>query len=148
MISRSAEYALRAMVVLAREPGASMTTHQIADATHVPAGYLAKILRELVRARVITSQRGVSGGFALAAAPETFTLMHIVQVVDTSRRIGVCPLGISSHADHFCPLHRTLDKATAGAEEVLSKVTIADLLHDPSVSLPIRESGTKDGDAG
>ena len=45
MITQTAEYALRAIVFLADQQGAPKTTQQIAEATQVPAGYLAKVMQ-------------------------------------------------------------------------------------------------------
>ena len=76
MFSQTAEYALRAVACLARRPGEPMTTRQIADASRVPAGYLAKILQALARAGVVTGQRGLNGGFLLAHRPEELTMLY------------------------------------------------------------------------
>jgi len=50
MISRTAEYALRAVIVLGSSPGSPLTTQQIAARTRVPSGYLSKVLQALGRA--------------------------------------------------------------------------------------------------
>ena len=131
MFSQTAEYALRAVACLARRRGKPMTTRQVADASRVPAGYLAKVLLALVRAGVVTSQRGLKGGFVLARRPEDLTLLDVVHVADGSRRITTCPLGIPDHGSDLCPLHRRLDDAVALAERTLGEVTIAEVLGEP-----------------
>ena len=129
MVSQTSEYALRAVACLARRPGEPMTTQQVAVASRVPAGYLAKILQALARAGIVSGQRGLGGGFLLARRPDQLTLLDVVRVADGSRRITACPLGI--HGAQLCPLHRRLDDAAALAEETLSEVTIADVLSEP-----------------
>ena len=131
MFSQTAEYALRAVACLARRPGEPMTTRQIADASRVPAGYLAKILQALARAGVVTGQRGLNGGFLLARRPEDLTMLDVVRVADGSRRITACPLGVPGHAPALCPLHQRLDDAVAQAEQTLGGVTIAQVLGEP-----------------
>jgi Rrf2 family transcriptional regulator, nitric oxide-sensitive transcriptional repressor len=69
MISQTVEYALRAACYLAQQAPAARTTHQIAEATHVPAAYLSKVLQSLNRAGIIQSQRGVGGGISLVVDP-------------------------------------------------------------------------------
>ena len=64
MISQTAEYALRAMVFLAMRESAA-TNEQIAQVTKVPPGYLSKILQQLGKAKLVSSQRGLGGGFVL-----------------------------------------------------------------------------------
>ena len=52
MISRTAEYALRAAVCLAESDGQPLTASQIAEASQVPVDYLAKVMRALGRAKL------------------------------------------------------------------------------------------------
>ena len=129
MISQSAEYSLRAVLCLAAaSAGGSLTTQQIAERARIPAGYLAKVLQILARAGIVSSQRGLNGGFALAVAPEALTLLTIVAAVEPSRRITECPIGHPDHALSLCPLHRRLDSAAASVERILRETTIADIL--------------------
>ncbi len=132
MISQSAEYALRAVVCLAGHCDKALTTQEIARSTHVPPGYLAKILQSLVRSHIVLSQRGLGGGFALAKGPQDLTLFEVVQAVDASRRILTCPLGIGSHGTNLCPLHRRIDNAIVSVERMLSATTVAQVMAEPS----------------
>jgi Rrf2 family protein len=130
MMSQSAEYSLRAVVCLASHPGRPLTIRQVADLTHVPAGYLAKILNALSRANLVTAQRGLNGGFTLRKDPAQITLLDVVQVADPSRRIATCPLGVCG--GDLCPLHWRIDAAAEAAERTLASSTVADVLADRS----------------
>jgi Rrf2 family protein len=133
MISQAAEYALRAMLLLVARDGGPLTAGQIARQAHIPGGSLAKVLAVLVRAGLVSSQRGINGGFSLGRAPEGLTLMDIVRAVDPSHRIRRCPLGIPQHVS-LCPLHRRIDAAVAAAERELRGTTLAALAaqqHEP-----------------
>jgi len=132
MISQTAEYALRAVVKLAREAGSTMTTHQIADATKVPPGYLSKVLQALGRARLVVSQRGLHGGFALSRPPHQISVLEVINAVDPIQRIYSCPLRLPAHKNRLCALHRRLDEALEGVEHVLAQSTIDELLSDTS----------------
>jgi Rrf2 family protein len=129
MMSLSAEYALRATVCVAGSPrGAPMTTQQIADVSHIPVGYLAKVMQTLVRGGLVSSQRGVNGGFTLARSAEQISLWDVVRLEDGSSRIEHCPLGIAAHGTALCPLHRKLDRIAATAESMLAEVSIAEMV--------------------
>lgn len=132
MISQAAEYALRAAVCLAWEPaGAALTTQEIAARAGVPAGYLAKVLQVLARARVVGSQRGANGGFLLRRRPGDVTLMEIVEAVDGRRRARVCPLGEGTHGTAaLCPLHRRLDELALAAEGTLRGITLGEVVEE------------------
>lgn len=142
MFSQTTEYALRVIVFLAAQPDRSWTTHAIAAATHVPEGYLSKVLQSLGRAGLVISQRGLHGGFVLGKPPATITVLEVLDVVDPLKRIKTCPVGIKSHGTHLCPLHQRLDDAIALVEKALGTSTIADLLVEPTPSKPLCEGLT------
>ncbi|MCE9552902.1 MAG: Rrf2 family transcriptional regulator [Planctomycetes bacterium] len=127
MISQTAEYALRAIVFLARhdEPA---TTAEIASATRVPCGYLSKVMQSLCRSGMVRSQRGLHGGFMLVKAATELTVLDVVNTVDPLQRIRTCPLDLEAHAEQLCPLHRRLDNAVALVEESFQSTTIDELL--------------------
>lgn len=131
MFSQTTEYALRLVVYLASLDGRPATIAQIAAATRVPVGYLAKILRQLAVGGLVRSQRGPSGGSTLARPAAEMTLLDVVDVVDPIRRITACPLGLANHAVALCPLHRRLDAALASIEATFREATIADLVAEP-----------------
>lgn len=137
MISQTAEYALRAIVFLAMNPGAAYTTVQISAATRVPAAYLSKVLKSLVKAELIQSQRGLGGGFTLSKSAEQITILQVLNAVDPLQRIRTCPLGIEAHGTTLCALHKRLDDATAVIENAFRDSTIADLLARPTKSIPL-----------
>jgi Rrf2 family protein len=95
----------------------SQTVGQIAAGTHVPAGYLAKVLQSLSRSGIIASQRGLGGGFRLARLPRETSIYDVMQAVDPVQRIRECPLGLDAHGTNLCPLHKRLDDAMSQIEE-------------------------------
>ena len=139
MISQTAEYALRAVTFLAGKPDEAAPIPRIAEATQVPAHYLAKIMQDLARLGVITSRRGVKGGYTLARPPAEVTLLEVVQAVDPVRRIKSCPLGLEAHRDQLCSLHARIDHACALFEEAFQDVTLAELLQESA--LPAAQGG-------
>lgn len=139
MFSQTVEYALRIVVWLASQGGEPRTTQQIAKATKIPAGYLAKVLQNLGRARLVDSQRGIGGGFTLAASPDEISPLDVINAVDPIKRIERCPLGLKSHRAGLCPLHLRLDEAMALIEKGLGETKISDLLKGPSSKSPFCE---------
>lgn len=128
MLSQTAEYALRAIVHLARNTSEPVTVELIANATKIPISYLAKIMQQLSRSGLTTSQRGLHGGFILSRDAAEITLYDVVNAVDPFRRILTCPMGIPEHKDGLCSLHRELDDTLATLEKRLRGTTIADVL--------------------
>ena len=137
MISQTAEYALRATVYLADQEGDARTTAQIAKATQVPAGSLAKVMQGLSRAGVVKSQRGLNGGFTLAHDPSELSILAVVNAVDPIRRFPECPLGLPSHGRRLCPLHYQLDQAAAMIEKTFGEIMVGELLAVPRERRPL-----------
>ena len=137
MFSQTAEYALRVVAYLATLKGEPATTRQVAAATRVPEGYLAKVIGSLSRAGVLTARRGLHGGSALARPAEEITIYDVMQAVAPIPRIRTCPLGIKSHGTALCPVHRRLDNALAMVEQAFRDSTIAALVAEEAGSLPL-----------
>jgi Rrf2 family protein len=138
MLPKTAEYALRAAVYLGRDPDQTESADQLAEVTKVPRRYLHKVLQDLVRAKLVRSQPGPGGGYALARPPEKITILDVVNAVAPLERIRHRPLGLVSHT-HLCPLHAELDRVYAATEAALKKVTVAQLLRSTSPIIPLCE---------
>lgn len=140
MLSKTAEYALRAVVWLAKQPGRPESANRLAEVTQVPRRYLHKVLQDLVHAEIVHSQPGPGGGYSLNRDPEIVSILDIVNAVSPLERILECPLGLTSHT-RLCPLHRELDKAYAATEEAFSSVTLSALVGSTSPIVPLCEVG-------
>lgn len=141
MLPKTSEYALRAVVWLAREPGQPASADRVAVHTQVPRRYLTKVLQELVEAGLVESQPGPGGGYSLSKNPEAITILDVVNAVAPLERIRSCPLGLRTHTS-LCPLHRELDQVYAAAERAFGQVTIAGLLDSASAIVPLCEAPT------
>jgi len=139
MISQTVEYALRAIATIAQHKDAPVTSRRISEVTHVPAPFLSKLMQGLVRADLVTSKRGMHGGFTLTKPPEELTVLEVIDAIEPLKRIHECPLGIGAHAGTLCPLHRRLDDAMAVVEKMFRESTIADLLSQPGSVTPLCE---------
>ena len=137
LISRTSEYALRAVIWLIQEPSLSQTTRQIADGTQTPPDYVSKVLQSLARANLVRSRRGLGGGFQLACAPAQVSVLDVIKAVDPLERIEVCPLGLKAHTKQLCPLHCGLNDAVSHLESTFGDTKLSDLLNSDSSSVPL-----------
>ena len=115
------------MTYLASMGTDAVTSDAIASQTHVPAGYISKVLRDLVVAELVTSARGPRGGFRLARDAQEISILDVVNAVDPIRRILRCPIGNPRHTQ-LCALHRRLDDAMATVEAALRSTSLAEIL--------------------
>jgi Rrf2 family protein len=130
MFSQTTEYALRAVVFLARNAEQPHTTQQIAQAMRIPSSYLSKVLQALSRHELVRSQRGLHGGFVLSRPTSEITLLDVVNAVDPLKRVCRCPLDLEAHREHLCPLHRRLDDAVARVEDAFSSTYVDELVRE------------------
>lgn len=98
-ITRQADYALRAMLYLARlDPNRRAATSQIAEEQRIPPSFLAKIISQLSIAGLIHTSRGARGGVSLARQPEDISVLEVVEAIDGPITLNEC-----THAAGSCP---------------------------------------------
>ena len=141
MLSRTAEYALRAIVWLSDHPESSVTGQAIAAATQVPPDYLAKVMQCLVRAGLVEAQRGKTADSRSCPHPKTSLFWTSSTPSTPVRRIRSCPLGLAGH-ESLCPLHRSLDNIADQLERAYGAIRLADLLRSAGVKplCPVAEA--------
>ncbi len=142
MLSNTAEYALRAMAWLTLTPDELVSAGTLAEATRVPADYLAKILQQLSQAGLITGRRGVGGGYKLARSADEIYMLDVLNVVDPVERLRSCPVGLETHGPNLCPLHRKIDEAIAAVCNVFGNVSLTDLCSEGEGVKPLCEASS------
>lgn len=145
MISQTVEYALRAVVCLARAAPEPRTNDQLAELSQVPPAYLPKVMLSLRKAGLIDSRRGPHGGNRLARPVDSITLLEVVNAVEPIRRIQKCPLGLRTHSGRLCALHTKLDTIAAMTERALRETTLADVMLVSNGVTPFCDTQQNDG---
>jgi Rrf2 family transcriptional regulator, nitric oxide-sensitive transcriptional repressor len=136
MLSKTAEYALRATYWLAKSADEAISADLLAEVTKVPRRYLHKVLQDLVRAGLVRSQSGPGGGYAFVPPPDDVTILDVVNAVAPLERITRCPLDLPSHT-RLCPLHKELDRIYESAQESLRRITLGQVMRSPSKIIPL-----------
>lgn len=132
VLTKTADYALRALLVLARHGvGRSLPAESISEQTGTPPNYTSKTLYALARAGLLRSTRGPHGGFALMNAPGEITIAQVADVFADPPGISRCLLGTTMcDATNPCAAHERWKRVTAAARAPLDTTTLADLLVD------------------
>jgi Rrf2 family transcriptional regulator, nitric oxide-sensitive transcriptional repressor len=138
MLSRTAEYAVRAVACLAGNLECPMSADALAERTQVPRRYLHKVLQDLVQAELVQSRSGPGGGYSLLPLPDDISILDVVNAVAPLERIRHCPLGLPTHT-RLCPVHQELDRAYAATEAAFARVTLGELLRSNSDITPLCE---------
>jgi len=155
-ITRASDYATRVMIHLAGQPPtATVRQSELVRATDVSGHFLSKVLQQLVRARLIRSQRGAGGGYSLAVPAQSVSLLEIVEAIEGPLRLNQCiEEGASCERKAWCPAHHVWAEAQAAVTTVLGGTSVADLaarangtgyqLHAEPVSISGLSRKTKD----
>lgn len=129
VITRATEYAIRALLFLAKQPeGEIVYKKDICKTQDITPAFLTKVLQPLIKAGIVGSQRGVGGGFFLAKDPAQVTLLDIVEAEEGPLQLNLCleSNGACSR-DLFCPVHGAWQEVQEKMGAVLKSYTFADL---------------------
>ena len=104
-ITRQADYAVRAVLHLARSGEVRTATSAIAEEQRIPPSFLAKIVSQLSIAGLLHTSRGARGGVTLARDPKEITLLEVIEAIDGPIQLNECvgDTGACSF-DTDCPL--------------------------------------------
>lgn len=129
IITRATEYSIRAMLHLAeRYPSAVVSKQEICKAEQITPAFLTKILQPLIRAGLVRSKRGVSGGFTLARDPVHITLLDVMQAVDEPLTLNLCLLeGRPCERECVCPVHDLWTQARQSLDRIFATPSLAQL---------------------
>jgi Rrf2 family protein len=91
-MSEAVSLALHAMALLARKQQEWLTNHAIAEKLSASGHHLAKVMHCLVRAGLVESVRGPTGGFHLTLPADQIKLLRIYEAVEGPISTCGCPL--------------------------------------------------------
>jgi Rrf2 family protein len=130
MLSRTGEYALRAVLYLAGRAGdSSVPADDIAAAIHVPRNYLSKTLHRLAKRGVLKSVRGPRGGFRLARPAQAILVADVVSEFDHITASPWCLMGGRlCDPTNPCIAHERWLEWTGYMHRMLDRTTVADFL--------------------
>ena len=128
-VSAKVDYALRAMLELAVAADDFVKSERIATAQGIPQKFLENILLDLRHAELVTSRRGVEGGYALARPAGEISLADVIRAVEgpiaTVRGARPEDVEYVGAAAGLRPLWLDLRSAMRG---VLEETTLADVV--------------------
>ncbi len=129
LLSKTARYALQAATVLAEQRSEPVQARELAAATGIPRNYLGKLLHQLARHGVLTSERGSRGGFRLAGDPARTSLAQIVEPLEPGFAEQKCLLGRPVCSDDDpCLAHDRWQVLSQQVRRFLEETTLEDLV--------------------
>ncbi len=131
-LSTRAKYGVHAMLDLAMNQGMGpQSIKMIAERQRIPEQYLEQLIGLLRREGLVSSIRGAQGGYLLAKAPGEITMAELMRVLEGPIALSDC-LEDSGCCDRtcICPTRRVWERLSRSMDEVLSGVTLGDMMED------------------
>ena len=132
IVRRNTDYALRAMIHLARNyENSPVSSRIISEKENVPYQLMCKLMQKLNNAGLITSFMGPKGGFGLSREPSKINILEVIETIQTPIRLNRCLL-----AGDICPRHKQcpVRPKLIGLQEYignyLSDITLDELASD------------------
>jgi len=110
--------------------GAVLTARAVAEDLDLPSPTTAKVLKVLQRAGLLSSTRGLCGGYSLACDPETTTLPRVIGAFEGPLGLTDCAIAehVSCESHDTCALGAAWPAINDAVLGVLSTITLADLV--------------------
>src|SRR5688572_8372091 len=132
-LSKKAEYGLRALVAIARQPSRSWSIQELARQERIPIKFLEQILLALRHAGILSSKRGVGGGYTLVRQAERIRLGEVIAIFDGA--LAPVPCSVEKPTEpctcpdpQACPIRLTMIQVRREIADVLESRTIEDMV--------------------
>jgi len=134
-LGKLTDYGTVVMTVLAQDAQAVLTAQQIADRTHLTVPTVAKLLKQLTRARLLMSLRGANGGYRLARDADAISVSDIVAALEGPVALTECAAQQSSCSiQTSCGTRANWRLINTAIQTALASVTLAQMAAPPRTS--------------
>ena len=130
--STKTRYGIRAMLELAlNETDKPLPIATIAERQGIPEAYLEQLMGLLKKNGLVISARGAQGGYMLAASPQQTSVASVIKALEGSLAPVTCleDTEACSHSGN-CAMHLLYGRIMQGMDEVLSSITLQDMVND------------------
>ena len=126
--TKTTEYSLRIMSYISFENNRLYTTNELFEKLQIPFRYLRKLMNLLTKQHLLESVQGKQGGYRIARALETITLMDIVEATEEPKSDNICFFGFQEcPLSNRCAMHDKWGEVRDQTFELLRNTTLAEL---------------------
>jgi FeS assembly SUF system regulator len=127
-ISRLTDYATVLLAALADEPARVQTATALAEQTHIAAPTVSKLLKQLQRAGLVTSTRGLHGGYQLSRPATQISAAAILDALEGPVALTDCAAGHGNcEIEESCRVSRVWQRLNLAMRRALYDVSLAQL---------------------
>lgn len=127
-MSRLTEYAFMVIMAL-KKSDSPASADALAKKTQLETPTVSKILKQLKKGGLLTSKRGVNGGYLLVKRKRDITLHEVITAMEGAMALTDCVTDDSAcHLSADCDMSRGLKKVSQTIVEALEQVTVSELM--------------------
>jgi Rrf2 family protein len=124
-LTKRSDYAIRAMLALAKTENGLLSSRKIAQEMHIPPRFLPQIMGDLTRAGLVDAHPGRAGGYRLAKGADSVNLLTVIEAVEGDPHRQICVMrGTPCGADGECGVHYVFYAAEGALLEHLQSATL------------------------
>jgi FeS assembly SUF system regulator len=129
-LSRLTDYAVVITAELARTQGETQAAAVLSNRTGIPEPTVAKVLKVLARAELVSSSRGVNGGYALNRSPEDVSVASLIEAVNGPIVLTACVDGVEDDCNIAaqCQLRGRWTPVNEAIRAAFTSLSLADLI--------------------
>lgn len=127
-LSKTSEYAIRALSYMAEEPERSYTAKELVEKLQISDKYLRRLMTDLTKAGLIYSIQGRNGGYSFAEDINQISISDIINVIEGPDKYTGCILGFETCDDENpCAMHYIWSPMRDKLLKTFKETTLADL---------------------
>ena len=137
-LNKMTDYAVVMLSHLAVDVDRVVTATELARGSVLPLPSVSKLMKQLSRAGILTSQRGASGGYRLGRAPKDISIADIVTILEGPIALTSCIEGADTSCDAIpqCSLNGHWNQVNHAIQVALDSVSLADLINADHAQAP------------
>lgn len=129
LITRDTDYALRALCFIAKKKNKKICASELVNELKIPRPFMRKILQVLNRERILTSYKGIGGGFVLAKQPKDIYLTDLMKIFQGGVNLNECTLHKMKCPNvSVCPLRKKIKNIERYVTGELSVINLASFI--------------------
>ncbi|REJ81476.1 MAG: SUF system Fe-S cluster assembly regulator [Acidobacteria bacterium] len=137
-LTRQTDYGIVLLCQLAADGGGRRNAAELAEATHLPAPMVAKILKQLVHAGLLASRRGAHGGYELARAADSVNVADVIAALEGPIAITECVEESSEECSYeaTCRVRGNWKRINRAVHDALASISLDEMARGLPVAAP------------
>jgi len=149
-MNKLTDYGVVLLTTFAREPAQGISARELSARTGIPQPTVVKLLKTLLKAGLLVSQRGTKGGYSLSRPPEEVPVSAVIEALEGPLAITECGMPGTCEHERRCVARPNWAAVNDVIQQALSKLTLAEMTRpaparpaSPAPLLPAHDAASR-----